>query len=83
MKTSKTYPKREEFQWRPAPLLCKRFDLPDPFMGKVNKWFLASPSGMSFRLENELSYNVLLWNADLLVKILHNHELSCIKCNLM
>ncbi|XP_009136393.1 G patch domain-containing protein TGH [Brassica rapa] len=34
MKTSKTYPKREEFQWRPAPLLCKRFDLPDPFMGK-------------------------------------------------
>ncbi|KAL0718280.1 hypothetical protein Bca4012_067602 [Brassica carinata] len=35
MKSSKTYPKREEFQWRPAPLLCKRFDLPDPFMGKV------------------------------------------------
>ncbi|KAL0738456.1 hypothetical protein Bca4012_014666 [Brassica carinata] len=34
MKSSKTYPKREEFQWRPAPLLCKRFDLPDPFMGK-------------------------------------------------
>jgi G patch domain-containing protein 1 len=44
MKSSKTYPKREEFQWRPSPLLCKRFDLPDPFMGKVNKWFLASPS---------------------------------------
>ncbi|EOA19907.1 hypothetical protein CARUB_v10000157mg [Capsella rubella] len=35
MKSSKTYPKREEFQWRPAPLLCKRFDLPDPFMGKL------------------------------------------------
>ncbi|KAL1213355.1 G patch domain-containing protein TGH [Cardamine amara subsp. amara] len=34
IKSSKTYPKREEFQWRPAPLLCKRFDLPDPFMGK-------------------------------------------------
>ncbi|CAH8355096.1 unnamed protein product [Eruca vesicaria subsp. sativa] len=34
MKTNKTYPKREEFQWRPASLLCKRFDLPDPFMGK-------------------------------------------------
>ncbi|KAJ0248737.1 G patch domain-containing protein TGH [Hirschfeldia incana] len=33
-KSSKTYPKREEFQWRPAPLLCKRFDLTDPFMGK-------------------------------------------------
>ncbi|AED93116.1 SWAP (Suppressor-of-White-APricot)/surp domain-containing protein [Arabidopsis thaliana] len=35
MKSSKTYPKREEFQWRPSPLLCKRFDLPDPFMGKL------------------------------------------------
>ncbi|XP_014509385.1 G patch domain-containing protein TGH isoform X1 [Vigna radiata var. radiata] len=30
----KTYPKREEFQWRPSPLLCKRFDLIDPYMGK-------------------------------------------------
>ncbi|KAK7330222.1 hypothetical protein VNO77_24410 [Canavalia gladiata] len=30
----KMYPKREEFQWRPSPLLCKRFDLIDPFMGK-------------------------------------------------
>lgn len=29
------YPKREEFQWRPAPILCKRFDLIDPYMGKV------------------------------------------------
>lgn len=29
------YPKREEFQWRPSPLLCKRFDLVDPYMGKV------------------------------------------------
>ncbi|KNA14912.1 hypothetical protein SOVF_103150 isoform A [Spinacia oleracea] len=28
------FPKREEFQWRPAPLLCKRFDIVDPFMGK-------------------------------------------------
>ncbi|GFP85246.1 g patch domain-containing protein tgh [Phtheirospermum japonicum] len=28
------YPKREEFQWRPAPILCKRFDLIDPYMGK-------------------------------------------------
>lgn len=35
-KSNTTYPKREEFQWRPASLLCKRFDLPDPFMGKVN-----------------------------------------------
>lgn len=28
------YPKREEFEWRPAPILCKRFDLVDPYMGK-------------------------------------------------
>ncbi|KAK4487520.1 hypothetical protein RD792_005836, partial [Penstemon davidsonii] len=28
------YPKREEFQWHPAPILCKRFDLLDPYMGK-------------------------------------------------
>lgn len=28
------YPRREEFSWRPFPLLCKRFDLIDPFMGK-------------------------------------------------
>ncbi|KAK8914403.1 hypothetical protein KSP39_PZI024093 [Platanthera zijinensis] len=26
---------REEFQWRPSPLLCKRFDIVDPFMGKI------------------------------------------------
>ncbi|XP_039054391.1 G patch domain-containing protein TGH isoform X2 [Hibiscus syriacus] len=32
--TKKKYPKREEFQWRPSPVLCKRFDLIDPFMGK-------------------------------------------------
>lgn len=25
---------REEFEWRPSPLLCKRFDIADPFMGK-------------------------------------------------
>lgn len=31
----KMYPKREEFQWRPSPILCKRFDLIDPYMGKV------------------------------------------------
>lgn len=33
--TKAMYPKREEFQWRPAPILCKRFDLVDPYMGKV------------------------------------------------
>lgn len=33
--TKAMYPKREEFQWRPAPILCKRFDLIDPYMGKV------------------------------------------------
>ncbi|KAF8005787.1 hypothetical protein BT93_K0157 [Corymbia citriodora subsp. variegata] len=32
--TKKLYPKREEFQWRPSPILCKRFDLIDPYMGK-------------------------------------------------
>ncbi|XP_008782424.2 G patch domain-containing protein TGH homolog [Phoenix dactylifera] len=31
---NKFYPKREEFQWRPTPILCKRFDIVDPFMGK-------------------------------------------------
>lgn len=33
-KMNKFYPKREEFQWRPSPILCKRFDIIDPFMGK-------------------------------------------------
>lgn len=33
--TKKMFPKREEYQWRPAPVLCKRFDLIDPYMGKV------------------------------------------------
>ncbi|GAB2270203.1 hypothetical protein Dimus_005110 [Dionaea muscipula] len=28
------FPKREEFQWRPAPLLCRRFDIIDPYLGK-------------------------------------------------
>lgn len=30
----KIHPKRQEFEWRPAPVLCKRFDIMDPFMGK-------------------------------------------------
>ncbi|KAK9203946.1 hypothetical protein WN943_014203 [Citrus x changshan-huyou] len=30
----KVYPRREEFQWRPSPILCKRFDLIDPYIGK-------------------------------------------------
>nr|GEW15588.1 thiol protease aleurain-like [Tanacetum cinerariifolium] len=29
------FPKREEFQWRSTSLLCKRFDLIDPYMGKA------------------------------------------------
>nr|GEW53453.1 thiol protease aleurain-like [Tanacetum cinerariifolium] len=29
------FPKREEFQWRPTSLLCKRFDLIDPYMGEA------------------------------------------------
>ncbi|KAG8094350.1 hypothetical protein GUJ93_ZPchr0012g21544 [Zizania palustris] len=28
------YPRRDEFEWRPSPILCKRFDVVDPFMGK-------------------------------------------------
>ncbi|XP_066370151.1 G patch domain-containing protein TGH homolog [Miscanthus floridulus] len=28
------YPQREQFEWRPSPILCKRFDIVDPFMGK-------------------------------------------------
>eukprot|EP00250_Pteridium_aquilinum_P018132 c23961_g1_i1 orf=422-3370(-) len=28
------YPMREEQPWRPRPLLCKRFNLPDPYSGK-------------------------------------------------
>ncbi|KAK6276040.1 hypothetical protein POUND7_005749 [Theobroma cacao] len=32
--TKKMYPRRAEFQWRPLPILCKRFDLIDPHMGK-------------------------------------------------
>ncbi|CAK7323153.1 unnamed protein product [Dovyalis caffra] len=32
--TKKIYPIREEFQWRPSSILCKRFDLVDPYMGK-------------------------------------------------
>ncbi|KAK9091101.1 hypothetical protein Sjap_024278 [Stephania japonica] len=31
---NRMYPKREEFQWRPSPILCKRFDITDPYMGK-------------------------------------------------
>ncbi|KAJ4808095.1 G patch domain-containing protein 1 [Rhynchospora pubera] len=32
--TNVVYPKREQFEWRPSPILCKRFDLIDPYMGK-------------------------------------------------
>ncbi|KAF3332758.1 G patch domain-containing protein 1 [Carex littledalei] len=32
--TKAVYPKREQFEWRPSPILCKRFDLIDPYMGK-------------------------------------------------
>ncbi|XP_068639091.1 G patch domain-containing protein TGH isoform X2 [Aristolochia californica] len=34
MEAETKYPRREEYQWRPYPLLCKRFDIIDPFMGK-------------------------------------------------
>ncbi|CAN6468425.1 unnamed protein product [Victoria cruziana] len=29
-----SYPQRTEYQWRPSPILCKRFDVLDPFIGK-------------------------------------------------
>ncbi|KAM6593710.1 hypothetical protein CsatA_001413 [Cannabis sativa] len=32
--TKEIYPKRVEYQWRPSPILCKRFDLIDPHIGK-------------------------------------------------
>ncbi|KAL5725999.1 hypothetical protein ACHQM5_009072 [Ranunculus cassubicifolius] len=32
---SKMYPKREEYEWRPASILCKRFDISDPYLGKA------------------------------------------------
>lgn len=41
--TKKLYPKREEFQWRPASILCKRFDLIDPYMGKVFNYVFDGP----------------------------------------
>ncbi|KAI3918860.1 hypothetical protein MKW98_017308 [Papaver atlanticum] len=30
----KLYPRREEYQWRPSSLLCKRFEITDPYIGK-------------------------------------------------
>lgn len=42
------YPKREEFQWRPTPILCKRFDIIDPFMGKVNLSIFSIELGRVF-----------------------------------
>ncbi|CAN6167058.1 unnamed protein product [Urochloa humidicola] len=30
------YPRRERFEWRPSPVLCKHFDIVDPFMGKIS-----------------------------------------------
>ena len=39
--SKKMYPKREEFQWRPTPLLCKRFEIVDPYMGKVRSIFFC------------------------------------------
>lgn len=52
------FPKREEFQWRPSPLLCKRFDIVDPFMGKV------------LRLDYEIYF---LWANYLAVGVLNFH----------
>ncbi|KAL6528097.1 hypothetical protein OROHE_015047 [Orobanche hederae] len=43
-------PKRDEFQWRPALILCKRFDLTDPYMGKesvpLSVWWNFCPNDL-------------------------------------
>ena len=54
------YPKREEFQWRPAPILCKRFDLVDPFMGKVNPLLVVDLHYLFWILLTKSA-----WNCDL------------------
>ncbi|XP_065860664.1 G patch domain-containing protein TGH isoform X2 [Euphorbia lathyris] len=61
------YPKREEFQWRPHPVLCKRFDLIDPFMGKppppprmrskMDSFVFTSDSSKATMLEGNIPSN--------------------------
>ncbi|EFJ35734.1 hypothetical protein SELMODRAFT_80512 [Selaginella moellendorffii] len=48
--TSLSYPRRTEEPWRPLPLLCKRFDVLDPYTGQVRlkSLTLATPSESLF-----------------------------------
>jgi len=68
------FPKREEFQWRPASLLCKRFDLIDPYMGKVYIFFSFS-STVKLRVNrnlvfyNDSSNNMIQITSTLLVQL--------------
>ncbi|KAK1268044.1 hypothetical protein QJS04_geneDACA004984 [Acorus gramineus] len=65
--TSKIYPRREEYQWRPMPILCKRFDIVDPFMGKppplprpkskFDSLIFSSDLVSSFKVESTPSHN--------------------------
>lgn len=54
------FPKREEFQWRPASILCKRFDLIDPYMGKVLFYFFFFFLNSTF---NENLFNFIVFAA--------------------
>ncbi|KAL8170573.1 hypothetical protein V2J09_022377 [Rumex salicifolius] len=69
----KLYPKREEFQWRPASLLCKRFDVMDPFMGKPPpaprirskmESFLFTPDSAKSTKEEDVEVNTLQFNSN-------------------
>lgn len=63
----KVYPRREEFQWRPSPILCKRFDLIDPYIGqpppapriksKMDSLIFMSNSVKTPRLEESIAAN--------------------------
>lgn len=65
--TKKMFPQREEYQWRPSPVLCKRFDLTDPYMGKpppaprmrskIDSLFFTSESGKAAKVEEAIAAN--------------------------
>ena len=43
-------PQRSVHEWRPEPLLCKRFNVPDPFKGRAAAPASELPRFMSDRL---------------------------------
>ncbi|XP_059453445.1 G patch domain-containing protein TGH isoform X2 [Corylus avellana] len=65
--TKKMFPKREEHQWRPSPVLCKRFDLIDPYMGKpppaprmrskIDSLIFTSDSAKATKVEETVTVN--------------------------